>query len=135
MATKTLPKLRKELDKVFSQYIRLRNANSNGATECFTCGKQAHWKELQCGHFQSRRHLNTRFDEENCQVQCVKCNMYSQGEQFKFGLKLDKTFGKGKAEYLQYKAYQTIKMSRVDYTYLIELYKQKVTILTEGVSN
>ena len=84
---KSVSKLKKELDSWFSKYIRLREANDYGMTQCFTCGKVDYYKKLQNGHFQSRRHHYTRWNEQNCQVQCVKCNMFEQGEQYKFGLK------------------------------------------------
>mgnify|MGYP003665460414 CR=1 FL=1 len=74
-------KLIKKLDTVFSQYIRQRDAENEIAT-CFTCGKKAHWKKLQNGHFQSRRFYATRWDEMNCQVQCAGCNVFKYGEQF-----------------------------------------------------
>jgi len=82
MVKKTISKLKKELDKWFSLYIRLRDANEYGYTQCFTCGKVGHYKTggMQNGHFQSRKHLSTRFDEDNCQVQCIKCNMFSDKE-------------------------------------------------------
>ena len=34
----------KKADAIFSQFIRQRNADENGVTECFTCGKKDHWK-------------------------------------------------------------------------------------------
>ena len=78
---KTVSKLKKELDKWFSLYIRLREANEYGMCQCFTCGIVRHYKEgMQNGHFQSRKHLATRFSEDgNCEVQCVKCNVYAWG--------------------------------------------------------
>ena len=76
-------KLVDKLDKVFSVYIRRRYAE-NDIAECFTCGKQDHWKKLQNGHFQSRKHYATRWHEENCQVQCAGCNVFRYGEQYKF---------------------------------------------------
>ena len=81
----SISKLKKELDKWFSLYIRLRDANDFGLVQCFTCGVvKPYNKGMQCGHFQSRSHLSTRFDEVNCQPQCVGCNMFKQGEQYKF---------------------------------------------------
>ena len=125
---KTVSKLKKELDKIFSVYIRLREANEYGMCQCFTCGKVGHYKKdgMQNGHFQSRKHLSTRFDEENCQVQCVKCNVYSWGEQYKFSLALDGKYGEGKAEELQYLARTTLKISRVEYEEKISYYKSLV---------
>ena len=65
---KSVSKLKKELDSWFSKYIRLRESNDYGMTECFTCGKVDYYKKLQNGHFQSRRHHYTRWNEQNCQV-------------------------------------------------------------------
>ena len=45
---KTISKLKKELDKWFSLYIRLRYATAEGIAQCFTCGKIDHYKKLQC---------------------------------------------------------------------------------------
>ena len=116
----------KRLDTVFSQYIRLRNANAQGIAECYTCGVKKNWKQLQCGHFQSRKHYGTRFDETNCQVQCVSCNVYKYGEQYKFGVRLDKDFGQGTAESLHAKAIKITKYSNNDLQELITKYTDLV---------
>ena len=121
-----ISKLKKKLDVLFSQYIRRRNADHLGRVKCFTCGVEKHWKEQQAGHFQSRSHHSTRWDEVNVQVQCVKCNMYRQGEQYKFGMYLDQRFGDGTAEELEYRAKTIVKLNRVDYEEAIERYKQKI---------
>ena len=123
---KSISKLKKELDKWFSLFIRLRNATEYGLTQCFTCGKVDHYKKLQCGHFQSRKHISTRFDEKNCQVQCVACNMFRFGEQYRFGLNLDSKYGEGTAEELEVVSRFTIKMSRPDYEEKIVYYKSLV---------
>ena len=122
----TISKLKKKLDVLFSQYIRRRNADHLGRVKCFTCGVEKHWKEQQAGHFQSRSHHSTRWDEVNVQVQCVKCNMYRQGEQYKFGMYLDQRFGDGTAEELEYRAKTIVKLNRIDYEESIERYKQKI---------
>ncbi len=122
----TISKLKKKLDVLFSQYIRRRNADHLGRVKCFTCGIEKHWKEQQAGHFQSRSHHSTRWDEVNVQVQCVKCNMFRQGEQYKFGLYLDDRFGDGTAEELENRAKTIVKLNRVDYEEAIERYKQKI---------
>jgi len=128
---KTISKLKKELDKWFSLYIRLRSSNEYGITQCYTCSKAAHYKTggMQCGHFQSRSYLATRFDEVNCQVQCVGCNMFKQGEQYKFALALDANYGEGTADELLYLAKTTIKLSRADYEEKISYYKEVVNKL------
>ena len=129
---KTISKLKKELDAIFSIYIRLRSANEYGYCQCWTCGVVRHYKDgMQNGHFQSRKHMATRFNEENCQVQCVKCNIYSSGEQFKFGLNLDAKYGEGTAEELEFLARTTFKISRAEYEEHISYYKNIVENLKE----
>ena len=129
---KTVSKLKKELDKWFSLFIRLREANEYGMVQCFTCGVVRGYKDgMQNGHFQSRKHMATRFDEENCQVQCIKCNMFSQGEQYKFALALESKYGEGKAEELEFLARTTLKISRAEYEEQIEYFKNLVNNLKE----
>lgn len=123
---KTLSKLKKDLDKWFSLYIRLRYADENGYTECYTCGKIDHYKKMQCGHFLSRRYHTTRWNTTNCQVQCVKCNMYEQGEQYKFGTKLSMEFGVEEVEYLTNLANSTMKRTRGEYKEDISYYQNLV---------
>lgn len=119
----------KKADAIFSQYIRKRYADNNGIAECFTCGKKDHWKSLQCGHFMSRKHYSTRWDEKNCQVQCSGCNVFRWGEQFKFGRNLDIKLGKGTADSLEQKSRQILKYNNIELIELIEHYKKKVAEL------
>ena len=123
---KTISKLKKELDKWFSIYIRLRESTLDGVTQCFTCGKIDYHNKLQNGHFQSRRFMATRYEEQNCAPQCVACNMFRAGEQFKFALAIDAKYGDGTALELEYKARTTIKFTRADYEEKISYYKDVV---------
>jgi hypothetical protein len=119
----------KKADAIFSQYIRQRNADANGQTECFTCGKKDHWKKLQCGHFQSRKHYSTRWNEDNCQVQCAGCNVFRYGEQYTFGRNLDAYIKEGLAEELNILSHKIVKFDNNDLLSLIEYYKNKVAEL------
>ena len=124
---KTISKLKKELDNIFSLYIRLREATDEGLVQCFTCNKVSHYKSgMQNGHFQSRKHLATRWSETNCQVQCVGCNMFKAGEQYKFSIALDSKYGEGTAEELELLARTIMKVSRIDYEEKISYYKDLV---------
>jgi len=120
-ARKTLVK---KLDTVFSIYIRQRNAIDDIA-ECVTCGKKDHWKKLQNGHFMSRKHLSTRWDEDNCQVQCSGCNVFKYGEQYKYSLWLESNLGSGSAERLLQKSRTTLKIADYELIEMIEFYKEK----------
>jgi hypothetical protein len=80
----------KNLDDIFSKYIRLKNADKNGFCTCVTCGKKGYWTKdnIHCGHFISRKHYATRWDERNVSAQCHYCNTHKYGEQYKFSLYL-----------------------------------------------
>ncbi len=120
----------KKLDTVFSHYIRLRNANGNGYVECVTCGKQDHWKSMDCGHFMSRKYMSTRWHEDNCQVQCKSCNVFRYGEQYKYSLWL----GQEKAEELYMLSKKTLKLMEYDLLDLINIYEEKVKVLKKGLN-
>ncbi len=78
----------KKLDKVFSQYVRMKDADHAGYVSCFTCGMTKHWKEVDAGHFQSRGKYATRYHEDNVKCQCKRCNGFRGGEQYQFALNL-----------------------------------------------
>ena len=97
---KSVSTLKKELDRVYSIYIRRKYADANGFAECFTCGVRKHWKELQNGHYVSRAHNNTRFDDFNCHVQCMGCNVFKHGNMDMYALRLREKYGEGILEEL-----------------------------------
>ena len=123
---KPISKLKKELDKWFSLYIRLRDADDLGFVKCYTSGRYYHYKKIHAGHFMSRRCLSTRWCEVNVQAQSAADNLFAQGRQYQFGINLDSQYGEGTAEKLQIKARQIQKFSRVDYEEKISYYKDAV---------
>jgi len=113
-----------KLDNIFSQYIRLRYSK-NEIAECVTCGKQDHWKKMQNGHFISRKHYATRWDEDNCQVQCSGCNVFRYGEQYLFS----KYLGTDLSEQLLIKSRKIEKFTDNELLDMIDLYTEKVNNL------
>jgi hypothetical protein len=113
-----------KLDNIFSQYIRLRYSK-NEISKCVTCGKQDHWKKMQNGHFISRKHYATRWDEDNCQVQCSGCNVFRYGEQYLFS----KYLGTELSEELLIKSRKIQKFTDFELLEMIEIYKDKVNNL------
>ena len=118
----------KKLDTVFSTYIRRRYA-INDIAECYTCGVKKEYKKQQAGHFASRRHYSTRWDEFNVQVQCYSCNICSQGMQFEFGKRLCSQYGDNFAEDLMIKSKKIVKFGDVELSDMIELYTTKIAYL------
>lgn len=89
----------RELDRLFSLYIRLRDRWN----PCITCWRP-YSETFQCWHFLSRRFLATRWDEKNAHGQCPWCNMLSGWEQYKHSIFVDQKYGPWTAEELLKKA-------------------------------
>ena len=122
----TRSKLVKKLDTVFSQYIRRSNADNNGYCTCVTCNKTFHWKEIQAGHFMSRKHYSIRWDERNVKPQCVACNVYRAGEQYKYSIFL----GTELANVLYLQSKEIVKFTNYELEDMINDYSDKLKKLT-----
>jgi hypothetical protein len=118
----------KKLDANFSLYMRLKYANKNGIVDCYTCGKSYHYKKIQNGHFISRKHYSTRWNENNCRPQCYSCNVMKYGEQYKFGVALNNE-RTGLANEMLERSRLIKKYTNHDLLNLIETYKQKIILL------
>ena len=121
---KSKSKLVKKLDSIFSKYIRLKHSK-NGVCSCFTCGRKYEVKKIQAGHFMSRRHYSTRWDEDNVRPQCYGCNIGNQGRAYEFGLNLNNE-QEGKADELLIRSRELVKFSTGDIEMLIANYQEKL---------
>lgn len=123
----SLPKLKKRLWKIFSEYIRRRDADENGMVTCISCGVKRDWRELQAGHYLPKSlGLSVYFEPRNVQPQCGKCNLTLQGNQYQYGLALKKKYGESVIDELERLKNITVKYSRADYEELIEKYLAKL---------
>ena len=78
---------------IFSKYLRLKYADWRGNVKCCTCNKTRMWNDrIDAGHFISRRHNATLFDERNVHPQCKGCNMNS-GEPVKYYQFMEEKYG------------------------------------------
>jgi 5-methylcytosine-specific restriction endonuclease McrA len=119
-ATKTQAQLKKDLDAIFSKYIRRKYP-----ARCYTCGKID--TPLQCGHFVSRQYLATRWDENNCRPQCVGCNIYGNGKPLDFEENLKKELGEQFVEQMKASRHQSLKLDLHWYEAEIAKYKLLIT--------
>lgn len=118
---KTQAQLKKELDRVFSIYIRQKYADKqNGLVKCYTCSTYKPWKEIQNGHWIPRNVLATRFSVDNCRPQCVGCNMFQKGMPDVFAVNLIRDGVDIVA--LQKSRYDNLKLDRHWYKEQIEKY-------------
>ena len=122
--TETVTSLKKKLDTYFSLYIRLRYADENLMVTCFTSGKVMKYTESQAGHYVSRKHLSTRWNETNVQVQSVAENMFNQGNGPMFAIKLDDKFGHGTARSM-------VELSLIPFKQGIDWYREQVAYYKE----
>ena len=91
--TKTKGWYVRQLDKYFSLYIRQKSADHFGMSRCYTCDRRLHFKDLQCGHYIPRAHMNTRWDESNCRPQCAQCNVFKKGNYTEYSIRLIRECG------------------------------------------
>lgn len=117
------------LDAAYSLYIRYRDVEDNGYGNCCTCGKLITVKLGQCGHFISRKHMATRFDEQNTALQCVSCNIFNQGRQLEFSKFIDKKYGAGTSDRILARSRGTRKFEQFEIDALTKHYQEEAARL------
>lgn len=123
--TETRSQLVKKLDTVFSQYIRQKDS-INGIATCVTCGDQKEWKYQQNGHYMSRGHYGTRWEETNCHVQCAVCNVFKKGNYTEYALFMINRYGTQHLEDLRTKARSPAKFTTQELREMIVFYRSKL---------
>lgn len=119
---KTISQLKKELDAVFSKYIRYRDKG-----QCFTCPNKQHPKKMQNGHFVPRQYLAVRYDERNCNCQCYACNMLYGGQGATYSIRLAEKYGLPVVRELESQRWVVFKVDASWYEDQIEYYKEKLS--------
>ncbi len=96
--SKTLSKLKQEVQIVFNAYIRKRDKHQ----PCISCNEP---KPLQAGHYYPvSTHDGLRFNELNCHGECSYCNCFNEGHLIGYGKNLPDRIGIDKANVLEIKA-------------------------------
>ena len=119
LRTKTWKQLEHMATRLFSEYIRRKDADPMGNVNCFTCHRIDHWTNMHCGHYASRKNMSTKFMEINNHVQCPICNITHDGNLSNYKKNLNKTYGAGTAEYIEELARKSYKYMRCDLIDLI----------------
>ena len=121
----------KKLWKVFSEFIRLRDADNYGNVRCFTCPAFKSYRLMDCGHGVPRQHKATKFDERNNHAQCKKCNGFEGGNQAIYKEEVEKRYGEGTWDTLVLKSRQVCKRGKVEIEVMTEYYKNEVKKLKQ----
>lgn len=120
--TRSMSKLKKDLDKYFSLYIRAKYPK-----RCYTCGKTN--VTLQNGHFIPRQYLATRWEEMNCRPQCIGCNIFGNGQLLDFEERLTEELGEDIIIGMKQSRHKITKLTPSWYESQIEIYKEKLKTL------
>lgn len=121
----------KKLDRIFSTYIRLRDVMPNGYVRCISCGKIKRFEDVDCGHFHSRRHMATRFDEDNCHAECKYCNRFSSDHLIGYERNLIQRIGQQRFDLLNARAHSSCHWLDSELEDKISHYKAEAKILSE----
>lgn len=119
---KTTSDWMKEAQKVFNQYIRLRDKHK----PCVSCESKLGSKYDAGHYFSSGGHKAVTFDEDNVHGQCVACNQYKHGNLLNYQIGIEKRIGADRLLQLHEKAHQTRKYSADELQEIIKTYKQKI---------
>lgn len=116
----------KRLWKVFSEFIRLRDADQYGMCKCFTCGYRNHFRKMDCGHGIGRQHLATKFNEKNNHAQCKRCNGFEGGMRERYKEEMDRRYGAGTWDMMELQSRQPSKWSQFEIDMLTIHYQEQV---------
>ena len=114
------------LDRVFSQFIRLRDADNDGYCICCSSGVRVHWEECDAGHFISRRHLSTRWCEMNVHAQSRYDNRFNQGNAHGYAQFMLNRYGPTVFDDLERLKNTTRKYTKLELKIMADNYKHKI---------
>jgi len=117
-------KLIKELDRVFSLYIRARDGR------CVCCGKT---DKLTCGHVFSSAHYSARWDEVNAYCQCVGCNFLHEQDPYPYYKYVIGRIGQKRFDLLHMRYSTPAKFTVADIEMLLNKYRKKLQEITNGI--
>ena len=131
---RTINQLKKELWKIFSKYIRIRDCiQTTGCSSwglCISCSKRYHIKLLQAGHFIPGRHNSNLFYERGVHAQCYNCNINLKGNTLNYMDALVELYGEGIIEELRENDRISKKFTVRELEEKMEYYKQKIKDIT-----
>lgn len=120
-----------ELDKVFQFYVRLRDSMPGGACRCISCGRVVKFDKIQAGHFRSRKHMSTRWNEFNVNGECFVCNCMDGDHLIDYRRNLIRKIGEQKVQWIESYCHETYKWSDFELLIMIKDYAKKCIHLSD----
>lgn len=109
---KSISKLIKEADRLFSLKIRSKYSKDGLLVDCFTCGGTNYIRKVHCGHYLSRFYKAARWHEDNARPQCFQCNIWKKGDTVNFRLNLINEIGEARVNAVEALRNAPTKLSR-----------------------
>ena len=131
LETMSFKELVSKLDHCFSEYIRLKAADSNGYVRCPTCGKTYLWKDMDLSHYIGRQYKSVRWDERNVIAQCQSENRFQSGNIFKMRQVLVSRYGEEAIKEVEGMAHKSCSEDVITLRMKIIEYREKVKKLKE----
>ena len=126
LKNKNVTQLKKDAWKLFSIWIRQREANWKGQVRCVTCSKTKHWKEGDAGHFVPGRGNSILFDERGVHFQCKQCNGPKGSNHAKYYEFMLRTYGQETVNQLYAKALEQKKFTKQELIELIGTLRERI---------
>lgn len=105
----------------FNAYIRLRDRD----LPCVSCGVYS-CEEFHAGHYVATTYQYHRFNENNVQKQCSRCNTHLRGNLIPYRIELLKRIGLDEVEYLENSRHMALQISIPEIQEKIKEYKDKI---------
>jgi hypothetical protein len=118
---------------IFSKFIRGRDANWQGYSNCISCGTIKNWKQMDSGHYIAKGSDSAlKFNEINNNAQCASCNQYKSGNLIEYRQGLIQKYGEEKVKLLEQSHYFKTTKKKLDQFQLnamYDFYKKKFNTL------
>lgn len=102
----------------------------SGMGQCISCGKIKPYRELDCGHFFGRSNMATRFDEDNCNAECIGCNRVKSDHLIYYQENLIKKIGVSRFSTLRERSHSIKKWDDDELDKMIKYYTNEVKRLS-----
>ena len=126
----TVKSLKKEVWDLFSEWVRRSESDENGYCKCVTCGRVLHWKEVDAGHYISRKHNSVFIDERNVHPQCKSCNGFGHGMEAAYKNYIIKRYGESVEATLQMLKRRNHQFTVFELQQYRKLYQEKLATLS-----
>ncbi len=127
---KSLSTLKGDLQKVFNEYIRLRDTRHDKGTKyfvCISCETPKALTDMNAGHYWSVGGFpSVRYDEDNVHGQCIYCNCHQHGNLIAYNRNIIQKIGSERYQKLEIRAKSKSKLMAFEVEYLINEYKDKI---------